>query len=165
VSRTLPSTLTERQIVDVYRRLLDARTAILIDAFRTLLARPRTKEVERATMAVFPDEYGDGFVNVGLSFAGSAVRTASDDATIFAGAHVSLGEGVERLPFIDVGAYHDRDIPLANMVVDLIKGWCAECWWKAGGYDYDIPVILVGHDGFGDGEIIPLTEKRFTAPS
>ena len=45
------------------------------------------------------------------------------------------------------------------LLADTLQAWFAECWWKAGGWAWPIPLWLHVHDGFGDGRGIALTER------
>ena len=46
-----------------------------------------------------------------------------------------------------------------DLLADTLQAWFAECWWKAGGWAWPIPLWLHVHDGFGDGRGIALTER------
>jgi hypothetical protein len=46
-----------------------------------------------------------------------------------------------------------------NIQADVTKVWLAEWLWKAGGWDYPLPVEVAVHDEYGDGERILLAPR------
>lgn len=130
----------------VYARELGRHSAQLIEEIKSFLANEVASDVKEATVEVFPDEYGDGYTSVGLYLTGQVTK------------HIAFAEYVNDLPLIDVEGYKE-EVSIPDLVVDHVKQWFAECWWKACGWDYNIPVELNGHEGFGDGNSIKLTKN------
>jgi len=138
--------MREESIRRVYDKEIGRHSNELIEEIKAFLAKSIPSDVTSASVEIFPDEYGDGYTTIGLYLSGEMTT------------HVRFGEYVNDLPLIDVESYAD-DIHIPNMVVDLVKQWFAECWWKSSGWDYKLSVEIYGHEGFGDGESIPLTKN------
>lgn len=145
--RVLPEGLDEAIISKTYLSELERHSNTLITEIKSFLLEAIDTDVRDASVEVFPDEYGDGYTSVGFYFRGKSIR------------HVTFAEYVNDLPAIDVMSYQENDVFVPDIVVDLVKRWFAECWFKAGGWDYPLAVELKGHDCYGDGEVIVLTRK------
>ena len=145
--KSLPEGLPEKVIRDAYVKELTRHSSQLIQEVRDFINTAVDDDVKDATVEVFPDEYGDGYVSIGFYFRGPTTK------------HVKFADYANDLPLIDTQAYNEDDIYVADLVVDLVKQWFAESWYKAGGWDYPLAVTLYGHDGFGNGEVIDLTSK------
>ena len=141
--KNLPTGMSEESIRKVYDKELSRHSDQLIEEIKAYLTKPIYSDVTSATVEVFPDEYGDGYTTIGLYLSG-------DKTT-----HVPFAEYVDDLPLIDVESYAD-EIHIPNMVVDLTKQWFAECWWKACGWGYKLPMEIYGHEDSGDGNSIQL---------
>lgn len=145
--KILPDGLDEKTVSRAYTSELERHSNTLITEIRSFLLETIDTDVLDASVEVFPDEYGDGYTSVGFYFRGKSIR------------HIAFAEYVNDLPAIDAMSYQENDILVPDIVVDLVKRWFAECWFKAGGWDYPIAVGINGHDGYGDGEVIVLTGK------
>lgn len=130
----------------VYLKELDRHSARLIGEIKDFLLIPISDDVTSATAEVFPDEYGDGYTSIGLYLAGKTTK------------HTPFAEYVNDLPLIDVESY-EEDISIPDLVVDHVKQWFAECWWKACGWEYELPLEIYGHESFGNGNSIKLTKN------
>lgn len=143
--KKLPDDLSEKVIANAILGELNKHSKQLIDEISEFTKQLIPKGVHSATVEVFPDEYGDGFVEIGFYFAGD-VNT-----------HIVFAEYANDLPLVDTLSYEDK-FSIPDLVVDLIKQWFAESWWKAGGWQYPIPILLYGHEDFGNGSSIKLTK-------
>ncbi len=56
--------------------------------------------------------------------------------------------------------FSDSDFSGVNLMADTLKAWFAECWWKAGGWDYKVSAEVGVHDGHGHSGAIQLTEAH-----
>jgi len=139
--------LTEDSIIRVYEKELDRHSEQLIQEIKKFISAPLSDEVKEASVEVFPDEYGDGYTGIGLYLTGKTTK------------HVPFADYVRDLPLVDIAWYRENDIYIADLVVDLVKKWFSESWFKAGGWEYPIAIEVGGHDGFGNGNFIKLTSK------
>lgn len=134
-------------IKNVYINELERHSNQLIGEIKLFLVEQIPSDVTKATVEVFPDEYGDGYISIGLYL------DSPNGAK-----HVAFAEYVNDLPLIDVQSY-EEEFSIPDLVVDYVKQWFSECWWKACGWDYNISVELYGHEGFGNGNSIKLTRN------
>lgn len=74
------------------------------------------------------------------------------------GKALDLALGLGHAPDFDE-AYFADGFGGVDLLADTLQAWFAECWWKAGGWAWPIPLWLHVHDGFGDGRGIALTER------
>ena len=79
-------------------------------------------------------------------------------ARLTAGKALDLALGLGHAPDFDE-AYFADGFGGVGLLADTLQAWFAECWWKAGGWAWPIPLWLHVHDGFGDGRGIALTER------
>lgn len=144
--KILPNGIPVDALNQVYLKELERHSVQLIAEIKLFLTDEIDADVKEATVEVFPDEYGDGYTSIGLYLSGQITK------------HVPFAEYVNDLPLIDVESYKE-EVSIPDLVVNHVKQWFAECWWKACGWEYKIPVELYGHEGFGDGNSIKLTKK------
>jgi hypothetical protein len=145
--KSLPEGLSEESIIGVYEKELDRHSENLIAEIKAFLALPLSAEVKEANVEVFPDEYGDGHVGIGLYLTGKTTK------------HTPFADSVRDLPLVDIESYNENEIYVVDLVVDVIKQWFSESWFKAGGWDFPLEIVMAGHDGFGNGKLINLTKK------
>jgi len=157
--RTLPTGLSPDELAAAYRRELERHTALLVTELRDVISDPPAPGEIGATVEVFPDEQGTGRVSIGMYFQGMSRPLDDTDASLGGSRHLALAGSVRDMPRIDVTSY-GRYLSVADLTVDQIKAWFADCWNKAGGDDYPLRVELIGHEDFGDGEILLLSEGR-----
>ena len=148
--KILPNGLEEDVISRAYKKELTRHQTDLIGEIKRFLVQPIAEDVKSAHAEIFPDEYGDGYVGIGLYLQGVTTK------------HIGFADYVRDLPGIDVFAYQEKDVSIPDLVVNLVKHWFAKSWFKAGGWDYPLEIEVNGHDGFGDGESIALTSKKLT---
>ena len=142
----LPNGMPIDAVSRAYTKELERHSEKLIEEISSFLAQRIPDGVSEATVEVFPDEYGDGVASVGLYLSGKLTK------------HIPFAEYVNDLPLIDVQSYED-EFRVPDLIVDHVKRWFAESWWKACGWQYSLPVELFGHEGFGDCSSIKLTNK------
>jgi hypothetical protein len=152
----MPDGLSIEEFSQIYQSKLNRHSEELIAEIKSMLSQPVHPDVSEISVEVFPDEYGDGYVSVGMYFEGKNKKVDRQDISFFPGRVLSFAENVRDLPLIDVGSYEDK-FSVVDVTVDLVKQWFASCWEKAGGTAYLLPVILDGHEDFGNGKSIKLT--------
>ena len=155
--KNLPDTLNQDQFMRIYRGELERHSDELISEIKQVLAITPNQDVTSAHLVVFPDEYGDGYATVSMYFDGKNKKIDNADKSIFPGRHISFVEYVRDLPLVDVMAYEER-FPMRDLTVDMVKQWVAECWWKAGGWNYPLNVEIFAGEGFGKSESILLSK-------
>lgn len=143
--KKLPNGMNVESLNRVYTKELGRHSDALIDEIANFLDEVVPSDVNEISIQVFPDEYGDGYTSIGLYLHGKTTK------------HIPFAEYVNDLPLIDVDSYREV-ISIADMVVDHVKHWFSECWWKACGWKYNLPVTIGSMD-FGDGSIIQLTKN------
>ncbi|MGO2007706.1 hypothetical protein [Vreelandella alkaliphila] len=158
----VPFGLTESQFVTRYRGLLDRASAPAITLLRSLHSRAVNDDVKTAEVQVFMDEYG-GAPSIWIYYHGENNKVDHSDQSLFSGRSLEL-----ELPLSPLADFDDRyfmpmeggevEFPGPALAGNTIKSWFAECWWKAGGWEYPLPTTLAIHDDWGDGAIINLTE-------
>ena len=141
--KKLPPGMSIDSIKRVYRQELDRYSTQLILEIKEFLKEPIQKNIINGEVEIFPDEYGDGYLSIGLYLKGEKTQ------------HITFVNQVKDLPMIDLNEYENENLP--DLFVYLTQRWFAESWWKAGGWDYYLPIKLHGHEDFGYGEIINLT--------
>ncbi|WP_109833099.1 hypothetical protein [Reichenbachiella versicolor] len=144
--KRLPTGMPLHSIERVFKQELDRYSNQLILEVKSVLNRKFEESISNAVVEIFPDEFGDGFLSMGIHLEGSVIT------------YIPLVEEARDMPLIDVQAY-EGEMDLVDKIVDWTKQWCAECWWKAGGWDWAVPTSLQGHSGFGNGDAIQLTSK------
>ncbi len=156
----IPFGLTAEQYATRFRGLLEKHSPTLLAELRKVLATPIGAGVTSASVVVFLDEYREGGPRVGLYFDGKDKKVDHSDPTIFPGRHLSLAEYLHGLPTFDPRYFSDDTFGALNIQADVTKAWFAEWWWKAGGWDYPLPVEIAVHDDYGNAEVIQLAPGR-----
>ncbi|WP_259758946.1 hypothetical protein [Pseudomonas sp. GCEP-101] len=154
----IPYGLTPDQFCRRYRRYLQRSTPTTIAALRALLVRPLPDQPLRGDVQLFLGENGLDTPDAWLYLSGENNKVDASDPTLFAGKALDLQLGLEDAPEFDP-AYFEEDFQGVALIANTLKSWFAECWWKAGGWSWPVALTLAVHDGFGDGERIPLTES------
>lgn len=49
-----------------------------------------------------------------------------------------------RLPVLNVFQFDDQNIH--NEISKILMNWFSICWWKAGGWNYSVPTLLVNYE-------------------
>ncbi len=155
----MPDGLSEQDFSHIYREHLEKHSASLINEIKFMLAQPVRPDVTQIYIEVFPDEYGDGYVSIGMYFEGKNKKIDKSDQSFFPGRYLAFAEYANDLPLIDIETYNE-DFYVADLTVDEVKQWFASCWNEAGGKNYHLPVTLRGHEGFGNGKALTLTGNK-----
>lgn len=158
----VPFGLTESQFTTRYRRALERLSPTVIDTLRSLFNRQVNADVQKANIEVFLDEDA-GAPAVWIYYQGENNKVDNRDESLFAGRALDLELPLSALPAFDERYFvaqedGEREFPGLALAADTLKSWLAECWWKAGGWTYQIPTTLKVHDDWGDGTVIRLTE-------
>lgn len=156
MGRHLPPNIPEKKIEEIYRQELEKLSDGLINQLHEFIKIIPEDSVEFAALQVFPDEYCEGNASIWMYFEGKNKKIDKNDKRLFAGKSLEIYSNFKSLPTLDLNAYKNINFP--DMLTDLIVEWFAECWWKAGGWYYPIPVEIFGVEGFGCGDIITLTK-------
>lgn len=143
-----------------YRRWLDKASAKLIEGLRALLARPLPPTVTSAEVEIFLGEGGRGLPHAGIHFDGVNKKIDHSDPSIYPGQGLEIPLGLDTVPDFDDRYFEGEEFPGVDLQANAIKAWFAECWWKAGGWSYPLPVVVEVHDQYGDAERIILTERH-----
>jgi hypothetical protein len=153
----IPFGLKPDQFAKRFRGLLDKHSNALLAELRKVVATTVGNGVTAATVEIFLDEYGERGPGVGMYFDGEGKKVDHTDPSIFAGRHLPLAEYLRELPSFDRRYFSAEDFRALDLQADVTKAWLAEWWWKAGGWDYPLPVEVAVHDDFGNGERILLS--------
>lgn len=94
-----------------------------------------------------------------IYYQGKNNKVDNHDLSIFPGKSMELPSFFEKLDDFD-DKYYSEEFGGVNLIANATKAWLAECWWKAGGWDYPVSVKVWVHDEFGDGNAIELSEHR-----
>ncbi len=156
MSRHLPPNIPIDIIKQIYRSELCIKTDELVEKIHEFIQIPLENNVDSAELQVFPDEQCEGESSICIYFDGKDKKIDRNDPKLFAGQSLELYSSFNELPTLDLEAYEELDF--STMLVDLIIQWCAECWWKAGGWYYPVSVDISGHDGYASIDRIALTK-------
>jgi hypothetical protein len=128
---------------------LDGISNASIQIIRSTLAEPLHVAVRRVELQIFVDADNYAIPGVWMYFVGENMKTSETSREL--GLHLNKLEDIDELYF------SNYDFGGLDLIADIVKAWVAECWWKAGGWDYKVPAVLDVHDGHGNGERIQLT--------
>jgi hypothetical protein len=155
----VPYGLTQAQFQTTYQRKLEGLSKQAIAQVSTLLSIPIAPDVDEAHVEIFLGEDG-GSPDVWMYWRGKNNKVDHADPSLFAGRSMHLKLGLEILAELDEQYFRDPDqFPGLELVVPILARWVAECWWKAGGWKYLVPVMLTVHD-FGTCGSVSLSEGR-----
>jgi len=158
MKKIVPFGLKREQFAVRWRRELERASDATIARLRALFVETVPPEVLAAEVEIFLNEDGAEGVDVWIYFGGENNRVDNANPAIFPGRSLALA-----LPLDAMGGfsekYFDGDFPGADLAAEATQAWFAECWWKAGGWSYPLPVDIGVHDGFGGGKTVRLTER------
>lgn len=154
----IPFKLTKEQFVMKYRSLLDRESPRLITILRDLFNQPLSDDIASAEVHIFVESDGYALPSVWIYFSGNNNKIDSSDPTLFSSRSLEIVRSINRLNTFDSRFFSNEDYGGLDLAANVLKAWFAECWWKAGGWDYCCPVMLSVHDDFGDGHNVRLTE-------
>lgn len=156
----VPFRLTPPQFAERYRRSLDRASPTAIAALRAHLALPVQGGVDGLDVQIFlSDEAEPDPPAIWLYYLGKDNRVDAADPALFPGRSLELALGLADCEPFAARFFTDEKFGGMHIAANALKAWFAECWWKAGGWDYAIPASLQVHEGFGDGKPVKLTEK------
>ena len=156
----VPYGLSEQQFVTRYRRCLDRISNEFISALREHISLPVPETVEEAEVQIFLGDDGMETPNAWIYYQGHNNKVDSSDPSIFPGKSMELPMDLSSVDDFDEEYYTDEEFGGINIIGNTVKEWLAECWWKAGGWSYQVPTKVWVHDDFGNGEPIELSEHR-----
>lgn len=151
----IPFGLGEDEFSTRYCLELERVSQAAVELLRLHLARPVNPDVRQAELEIFLDEYG-GAPSAWIYYRGRNNKVDRTDQSLFAGSSLDLALPLNGLAEFDERYFRGefRGLHLAALA---LKRWFSECWWKAGGRTYAVPVTLGVHDGFGDGKVVQLS--------
>jgi hypothetical protein len=155
----VPFGLTEKQFVSWYKKCLDRASHHFINELRQLFHQPVPTTVTNVNIEIFLSEDDESKPDARIYYNGKNSKVDDKDPAIFPGYGIHLSLGLEQMEDFDRRYFQDDIFDGRNLIADTVKAWLAECWWKAGGWAYPVPVHLQVHDDFGDGFTIKLSEK------
>jgi len=130
-------------------RSLDGLSDQSVQCIRDFLRQPLSAAVLSVEFQLFVDAENYGAPSIFAYFIGDNLKTSERSCEI----PLNLNE----LEELDDRYFTDFKFGGVNLIADVLKSWFAECWWKAGGWEFGVPVVLDVHDGFGDGRRVQLT--------
>ncbi|ARP52885.1 hypothetical protein ALFP_0998 [Alcaligenes faecalis] len=132
----------------------------LIAELCTLFALPVPDSVADAEVQIFFGDDGLETPSAWIYYRGDNNKVDSNDPSIFPGRAMELSIGLDRMNAFHEDYFLDEAFDGLSIAANTTKAWFAECWWKAGGWSYAVPVTVWVHDGFGDAAGIELSERR-----
>ena len=155
----VPFGLSAAQFQARYRRCLDKASTHVINKFRELFTQPVPDTVRSAEVQIFFGEDGPEIPSAWIYYSGENNKVDNSDPTIFPGRAMELSMGLDKMDAFHEDYFVDEDFDGLSIAANTTKAWFAECWWKAGGWSYPVPVMVWVHDGFGDGCGVELSER------
>lgn len=155
----VPFRLKPQQFAERYRRSLERASEAAIAALRLHLKQPVEADVERVEVQIFVGDEDPHAPSFWVYCLGQHNKVDPADSSLHAGRALELELGLERLEAFDPRFFSDEAFGGVDIAADALKAWFAECWWKAGGWDYLPTASLHVHDGYGDGKLVKLTER------
>ncbi|MGZ9570030.1 hypothetical protein ACVTTK_11745 [Alcaligenes nematophilus] len=156
----VPFGLSPAQFQQRYKRCLERASKHFIAELRTLFALSVPDSVADAEVQIFFGEDGLETPSAWIYYRGDNNKVDSNDPSIFPGRAMELSLGLGKMDAFHEDYFLDGEFDGLSIAANTIQAWFAECWWKAGGWSYAVPVAAWVHDGFGDGAGIELSERR-----
>lgn len=156
----VPFKLGQKQFEERYRRCLERLTPRAVAELRALFARPLPPDVKTAEVEIFVGDDDPYLPSVWIYYQGDGNKVDPKDTSIHPGFSTELALGLETLDDFDDRFFTDEKFGGLDVVANALQAWLAECWWKAGGWNYPIPVVGHVHDGFGDGKTVKLSGRE-----
>lgn len=158
--RKLPANLSEGTLTDVFEKHIACNADHVVDRIHDHLAAffqppEKSEEIDAAVkggatssdfICLGPDQYSDG----------PQIRYACE--TLSLGGRNYL-EGIHPLPEVDCAAYKQQDIDPDSILEWILFHWFPECWFKAGGWYFERPVVLVRGSHPVEDDMIRLTRR------
>ncbi|WP_414933024.1 DUF6389 family protein [Vibrio europaeus] len=98
---------------------------------------------------VFASQDGDGMFSVYVSLDGPDLHVLNKAIERYASLFEPKYVGSNIKPYIPTVDPFDVDFEVNDVVVDCVANWIKSIWEKPKVLASNIPVIVVGHDGFG----------------
>ncbi len=150
----VPYGLPQEKFAAAYRKRLEHTADTSIAALKRFLALPVSPDVVEVTVEIFLDDYG-GAPAAWIYHRGKHNRVDSSDPSMFPGNVTQLDLGLSRLNDFDERYFSPAAaFPALQVIAPLLLSWLAECWWKAGGWEYRPSTVLAVHDSFGTEPVI-----------
>jgi hypothetical protein len=160
----IPFGLSPQQFSDRYHRCLDKSTLTTIQTLKALFAMPVPPDVASARVEIFMGESGNETPSVWIYYSGENNKV--DNQINNHVSTISAGRAMDLALNLEIDGFHEKyyagDDYQKNsigLIANLVKTWFAQCWWKAGGWDYQVPAAVWVHDAFDGGTCTELTYK------
>ena len=154
----VPFRLSPKQFRERYARCLERVTPGVIAELRSLFARSVPGNVRTAEVGIFVGEDDPYLPSAWIYYRGDNNKVDRTDPSIHSGLSFELALGLETLDGFDDRFFTDEKFGGLDIVANALQTWLAECWWKAGGWSYALPVAFHVHDGYGEGNTVKLSE-------
>ncbi len=118
----MPNYLSKQDFLRIYREHLEKYSTSLIEEIKAMLGQPVNSDGKEISVEVFPDEYGKGYVSIGMYFEGKNKKVDQNDKSFFPGRYLSFAEYANNLPLIDVEAYKEEFCIADVTVQEVING-------------------------------------------
>jgi len=133
----------------------------MIEIITDLIEKPLEKNVENAEFLVFVPQFVDeGSHSVQFYLDGKNKLVGSDKPGLYAGNSLRFYENFDLSNFSENDEERFDKYNYPDKIADIIMRWFAECWWKAGGWKYPVPVTIASRSVFGSIEPIRLTRLQ-----
>ena len=151
--------LSTEQFSSRFLSSLDRVSPKFIEELKSLFLIPVPDTVFKAEIQIFLGDDGMETPSAWIYYQGKNNKVDNSDPSIFAGKSIEILDGSYAIPPFDEEYYSDGDFGGVDLIANITKRWLAECWWKSGGWEYQIPVKVWVHDEFGDGSPINLSKS------
>lgn len=151
----IPFTLTPAQFTHRIQHILSHYTPALIATFRQFIRQP-IPQAKRGSLILFADHEQGNLQQPELwLYLDSDTLLTSQRSQ-----EIPLFDRTFENRFAFAPEYfEDEYFNGLNLLADELKTWVSQSYWKAGGWDYPLPLEL-SVDEWGNGDTITLTEAQ-----
>ena len=133
----------------------------VIEIITDLIAKPLEEDVENAEFLVFAPQFIDeGSHSIHFYLDGKNKLVGSDKPGLYAGNSLRFYEDFNLSHFSENDEERFDKYNYPDKITDIIIRWFAECWWKAGGWSYLVPVTISSRTVFGSIGPLRLTKAQ-----
>jgi len=137
----------------LYFKELEKYSEALIVDIKTILAIKPNPDVNDASIELFTDELGEGWLAIKMTFNGKHKEVDEVKQGIYCGLIVTVID-ITGLPVTDFCTF--EEIFISDIIANIVNNWFLDCWKKANGHNYSLKVEAFNYGDFGDGGIINL---------
>lgn len=129
----------------------------LTEKLKSFFEMPIHPDITLAEIQIFLDDESGSNASFWIYFDGKNKKIDKTDKSLFPGRSMEIIE----LDFFEEDIYEGLEykqiFDYLDSVADLLKIWFVECWSKSGAQNYQLPIEIAVHDGFGDGKVIKIS--------